>query len=130
VRIRIDGRERHKVGLRAADLIGKAGYLRMLDGAQMSLVIRNFQVNPSGEYIDTPWDDLGDLGYAFQAYNDDGALGAFGELEYHTPAVGGDTGLDSYVDRSQVWAFAGEEERILEIAEQLLGRCATVTGSP
>ena len=93
----------------------------MLENAQWNLVVRNFQVNPSGEYIDAPWDDPDDLGYAFQAYNDEGTLGSFGELEYHTPAIGGEAGSDFFADRSQVWAFEGEQARVLAIAEQLLG---------
>ena len=121
VQFRIDGQERHKIGLRAASLIGRAGYLRILGNAQWNLVVRNFHVNPSGEYIDAPWDDPDDLGYAFQAYNDEGTLGSFGELEYHTPAIGGEAGSDFFADRSQVWAFEGEQARVLAIAEQLLG---------
>jgi hypothetical protein len=61
------------------------------------------------------------LGYAFQSYNDNGSLGAFGELEYHTPAIGGSTGLDSYTDVSQLWAYTGPSAHIDRIAAQLLG---------
>ena len=124
VQFRIDGKEVRKIGIKAASLIGRAGYLRKLANAQWNLVVRSFQVNPSGEYIDVPWDDPDDLGYAFQAYNDGGTLGAFGEMEYHTPAIGGATGSDFYADRSQVWAFTGEKARVFAIAEQLLGQDA------
>ena len=121
VRLRIDGRAQYKIGLRAATLRSRAGYLRPLGGGSWALVVRNFAVNPSGEYIDTPWDSPEELGYAFEAYNDDGKLGAFGELEYHVPAIGGVTGLTSCVDQSQVWAFSGPEERIRAVAKLLLG---------
>jgi len=121
VHLRIDGRAQCKIGLRAATLRGRAGYLRPLGGGSWALVVRSFAVNPSGEYIDVPWDSPEELGYAFEAYNDDGKLGAFGELEYHVPAIGGDTGLTSSVDQSQVWAFSGLEEPIRAVAELLLG---------
>lgn len=121
VRLHIDGRKQYKIGLRATSLTGRAGYLRPLEQGEWSLVVRNFSVNPSGEYIDVPWDNLDELGYAFQAYNDDGKLGLFGELEYHAPAIGGQTGLTSSSDQSQVWAFSGPEGPIRAIAELLLG---------
>ena len=58
---------------------------------------------------------------AIQCYNDDGNLGDFGELEYHSPAIGGDTGNTTYEDRSQVWAFLGRVELVDEVAQRLLG---------
>src|SRR5207248_2042079 len=90
----IDGREQHKIGLRPAVLKGRAGYLRASAPQHSTLIVRNFVVNPSGDYIDTPWLAPHEAGMAFQSYNG-GDLGAFGELEYHTPAIGGSTGLDS-----------------------------------
>ena len=77
-------------------------------------------VNPSGDYIDTPWDAPDEVGYAFQSYNG-GSLGAFGELEYHTPAIGGNSGRDSCRDTSQLWAFSGPPTLIRKIAGHLLG---------
>ncbi len=121
VYFRIDGREQHKIGVRAAAVTGRAGYLRRVDAERSTLLVRNFVVNPSGEYVDTPWDAPNELGYAFQAYNDNGSLGAFGELEYHTPAIGGSTGLDRYTDVSQLWAFTGPPTVIDRLATHLLG---------
>jgi len=69
-----------------------------------------------------PWDDTTDLGYAVECYNDSGETGLFGELEYHTPAIGGGTGLTTYLDCSQVWAFRGEEQPIRTVGERLLGQ--------
>jgi hypothetical protein len=122
VGFRLDGREQHKIAVRAAALTGRAGYLRRDDAEHSTLLVRSFVVNPSGEYVDTPWDAPNELGYAFQSYNDDGKLGgAFGELEYHTPAIGGNTGLDQYTDVSQLWAYTGPTASIDRIAAQLLG---------
>ena len=122
VRFNLDAREQHKIGVRAASVTGRGAYVRRVGDDRWSLLVRNFLVNPSGEYVDVPWDDPDDLGYAVQVYNDDGTSGAFGELEYHVPAVGGDTGRDACVDFSQVWAFEGSREHIRAIADALLGQ--------
>ena len=116
----IDGREQHKIAVRALALRGRAGYLRTASPQRSTLLVRNFVVNPSGDYIDTPWDAPDEVGYAFQSYNG-GSLGAFGELEYHTPAIGGNSGRDSYRDTSQLWAFSGPPNLIRKIAGYLLG---------
>ncbi len=120
----VDARAQHKIGLRAAEIIGRAGYLRPESDGRWTLIVRAFGVDPSGEYIDVPPDDAGDLGYAFEAYNDDGRLADFGELEYHAPAIGGHTGLRAASECSQVWAFRGTEKAIRAVAERLLGEGA------
>jgi len=119
----IDGREQHKIGVRAAALTGRVGYLRAAAPGRSSLIVRSFVVNPSGDYIDTPWEAPEEKGYAFKSYNG-GDLGAFGELEYHTPAIGGDSGQDSYRDASQLWAFSGATDVIRTIAGKLLGEAS------
>jgi len=116
----IDGKEQHKIGVRAAALTGRAGYLRASGPGRSSLLVRSFVVNLSGDYIDTPWEAPDEKGYGFQAYNG-GDLGAFGELEYHTPAIGGASGQDSYRDTSQLWAFSGPTPVIRKIGAKLLG---------
>jgi hypothetical protein len=117
----IDAKKQYKIGVKAAALTGRAGYLRHIEKEIWALLVRNFFVNPSGEYVDVPWDDEKDFGYAFQVYNDDGKYGNFGELEYHTPAVGDGTGVFYYTDKSQVWAFHGKREDIDEACKYLLG---------
>jgi hypothetical protein len=123
VRLRVDGQTMLKIGLQAANVFGRMGYLRETGPETSALLIRNFAVNPSGQYLDAPWDDPTEteLGYAAQCYTDDGALGGFGELEYHAPGVGAWTGLAACTDESQVWGFQGPMETISEIARQLLG---------
>ena len=58
---------------------------------------------------------------AVQACNVNSQWGAFGELEYHVPAIGGPSGLTRCEDTSQVWAFRGGSERIRALAHLLLG---------
>jgi len=55
----------HKLGFRAVDLTGRVGYMYPA-GDQAALVVRNFAVNPSGEYVDVPWTEEANLGFAGQ----------------------------------------------------------------
>jgi hypothetical protein len=126
IRFVFDARERHKIAVRVTDLLGgRAGYYRKLDGEECTLVVRNFAIDPSAEYIDTPWDDPEDRGYVLQCYNDSGLNGAYGELEYHSPAMGNGTGRMECSDRAQLWSFQGPQELILEIMRRLLGSALT-----
>ena len=109
----------HKLGIRAVATTGRVGYLHGT-GGKCTLVVRSYSVNPSGEYIDAPWKDPEDLGYSTQACNVNSALGAFSELEYHIPAIGGKTGLRRCDDVAQVWAFRGSEDKVRAAAHCLL----------
>lgn len=109
----------HKVGVRALSCAGRAGYLYR-SGERWNLVVRNFRVDPSGEYVDVPPADPDDLGYAFQACSIDSALGAFSELEHHAPAASAASGGVSE-DVSELWAFRGPLEAVRRIASRLLG---------
>lgn len=110
----------HKIAVRAVATTGRVGYL-YATGGQSALIVRNFFVNPSGEYVDVPWTQTEDLGYAVQACNvvhDE--LGSFSELEYHIPAIGEGTGRTRCDDGSQIWAFRGPTERVRAVARMLL----------
>lgn len=119
VRYRMRQAGEHKIALRAAAVTGRVGYLFQQCG-RWALIIRNFVVNPSGEYVDVPWDDPDDLGYSTQACNVNSGLGQFSELEYHIPAIGGNTGRLRCDDAAQVWAFRGPEQSILNITRRLV----------
>ncbi|MHB9035968.1 MAG: DUF6786 family protein [Armatimonadota bacterium] len=120
VRYKMRQVKEHKIAVRAVATTGRVGYIYKT-GGKWALIIRNFVVNPSGEYIDTPWEDLDDLGYSTQACNVNSELGQFSELEYHIPAIGARTGRHSCSDEAQVWAFRGGESEIKGIAQKLLG---------
>jgi hypothetical protein len=109
----------HKIGIRAAATTGRIGYIYPA-GDRYALIIRNFFVNPSGEYADVPWTEPEDRGYSTQACSVNSRWGEFSEMEYHVPAIGGDTGLNHIEDRSQLWAFRGSREDIVKIARTLL----------
>jgi hypothetical protein len=112
-----------KIGIRAVNFSGRAGYLYSNEGRSV-LVIRNLLINPSAEYVDVPWTDGGELGQrgcAFQMCNvNTSEVGTYSELEYHVPAIGRGTGQIEQDDVSQVWAFRGPEKLIRIIGKNLL----------
>jgi hypothetical protein len=118
----VDGTDLRKIGIKADCVTGRIGYLQHLPDGSSTLIVRNIDVNPSAQYVDTPWDKLDDTGYAVQCFSADVANGSFAELEYHTPGVGDGTGVTSYTDRSQLWAFKADRQTIEPIAARLLAR--------
>jgi len=119
VRYRMSALGEQKMAIRGVATTGRAGYIYPA-GGRLALVIRNYCVNPSGEYVDVPWRETETFGYCFQACNVNGGLGSFSELEYHVPAIRKGTGRCHCEDVSQVWAFRGSKEQIQIIARQLL----------
>lgn len=119
IRYRINAVGEHKLGVPARQLTGRAGYLYR-SGSDFCLIVRNFFVDPSGTYIDVPWHDPASEGSAVQACNVNSSLGAFSELEYHAPAIGGPGGPAICDDVSQVWAFRGRETDVRKAARILI----------
>jgi hypothetical protein len=120
LRYRMRAAGEHKLGIRAVAITGRAGYMHADKGEEASLLVRNFNVNPSGEYVDVPWQEPDNFGFAFQACNVNSRLGAFSELEYHVPAIGSKSGRSFCEDQSQLWAFRGPEPAVKWIAQHLL----------
>jgi hypothetical protein len=126
LRVKVDFGGSHKIALKAASVCGRAGYAYG-HGNRWALVIRNFFVNPSGEYIDVQRHDPDDYGYAFQMCRvDEPQYGSFCEMEYHAPAIGAFPDPTRSEDTSQVWAFRGEREAIDAIAHKLLGATISI----
>jgi|GEM_PF-232445 len=120
IRYKMRATGEHKLTMRATASTGRVGYVYRT-GDRWAAIIRNYVVNPSGEYVDPPWDAPNDMGYATQACNVNGALGTFSELEYHIPAIGKGTGRSRCDDAAQVWAFRGTERQIQTVVHNLLG---------
>jgi hypothetical protein len=121
LRVRADFSGSHKIAVKGAALCGRTGYVYGQRDA-WSLVVRNFFVNPSGEYIDVQRHDPTDYGYAFQMCRvDEPDFGSFCEMEYHAPALGACPEPARSEEVSQVWAFRGTRETIDHIARKLLG---------
>lgn len=106
-----------KFCLRAGQSLGRALHVRE-DGAEATLVAREFAVHGEDRYWDAPADAPDEHGYVQSVYVDDGAFGGFGELEYISPAlVAG--GPNQVGDTSTVLAFAGPTPLIREIEAKL-----------
>jgi hypothetical protein len=121
VRYRMSAPGEQKISIRAVASTGRAGYVCQRGDGHWDLVVRSYRVNPSAEYVDVPWDDTTDYGYATQACNVNSNLGQFSELEYHAPAVSNAPGLPDCQDCSQVWAFRGSQPAIQRATGALLG---------
>ncbi len=120
VRYAMQAAGEQKLAWRATVVAGRVGYLYAAARGACGLVVRNLFVDPSGRYVDVPWNDTQDLGYAVQACNIHSHLGQFSELEYHVPAVGAGTGRTACEDVSQTWAFRGPREELVRIMGRLL----------
>jgi hypothetical protein len=122
IRYRMRSATTAKIAVHAVHLTGRMGYVRKNSEGGMDLIVRNFFVDPSGEYVDTPFDDESARGDAVQACKvSEKDIGSFSEIEHHSPAIGADTGLTTWTDISQVWAFRGRPTIIARITEVLLG---------
>ncbi len=119
IRYRMRAAGDHKIGVRAVATTGRVGYLYS-SGSLWTLVVRNFLVDPSGEYVDVPWTDTEDFGYSFQACSIHSAMGRFSEMEYHVPAVGRGTGRVRCEDTSRIWAYRGARDPVFEAARRLV----------
>ena len=119
VRYRMRQKGEHKISVRAISVCNRIGYVYR-SGDHWVLIVRNFMANPSGEYVDVPWEETDYFGFAVQACNVNSHLGAFSELEYHIPAIGGDTGTTRCDDTTQIWAFRGNKTKIDLITKTLL----------
>src|SRR5262249_43733391 len=55
VRFKLDSIDRHKIGIRKTEVMGRAGFLsNPAPNGEASLVVRNFFNNPSAHYSDVP----------------------------------------------------------------------------
>jgi hypothetical protein len=121
IRFRMQAPGEQKICIPAIATTGSLGYLHT-DGNQHTLVVRSFTVDPAGAYVDVWSTRPDDDGYAVQACNiNTSSLGYFAEMEYHAPAIGGDSGRDHSEDISVVWAYRGPEDKIRRAARLLLG---------
>lgn len=119
IRYRMCASGGQKIGIRAVATTGRVGYISRR-GDKFELVMRSFFVNPSGEYVDVPWNDFDDVGYSVQACNVNNRHGRFSELEYHAPSGISDNGSMLSKDKSVTWAFRGSQDEIVTVARTLV----------
>lgn len=115
VRFKLDAQSKHKISIKAGYVTGRAGYIREGKDGKFYLLIRQFYVDPSADYLDVPIHSLSDKGHCVQCYNDNGELGQFGELEYHTPVMEMARGMNVLQDKSQIWCYSGRQEDMQKI---------------
>jgi hypothetical protein len=120
VRFKLDAQSQHKISIKVSYVTGRAGYIREGKDGKYYLLIRQFEVDPSAEYLDVPVHALSDKGHCVQCYNDNGELGQFGELEYHTPVMERTQGNKTLQDKSQIWCYLGRLEDMQRIQHLLL----------
>jgi len=111
-----------KIAIKAPSLTGRAGYLRQTATSGIwDLVIREFAVDPGGNYVDALWEPPHETGWCFQACCVRNGDERFNELEYHAPAAIAAAGANTGRDESRVWAFRGAADAVSEAACVLLG---------
>jgi hypothetical protein len=127
VRFKVDSKERHKIGIRVNEVMGRGGYLSDGDGSgQATLVVRSFMNNPSGKYADAPLHTPAGTQDSVQGYNHHTGVKGFVELEYHTPAICRSMAEPVVMDVNQVWVFTGKRADLVAIAVKLLNLPAEV----
>jgi hypothetical protein len=117
----ISGRNRYKVGLSSVYVTGRLGYINLTSEDYGYLLIRNYHNNPSEEYIEEPPFLSGYRGDSAHVFNDDGALGGFGELECQCRAVGNNIGRRKVEDVLTLWVYSGYFAKLKVVAKYLLG---------
>lgn len=110
---------RFKYSIKASYSKGLMVYLNS-GKEKASLVVRKFNVEDESSYAEYPSYDASDDGYMTEIYIDDGQLGGFGELEYHSPAIDISNGGTEIKDSNETWAFSGSVEKVKEICDSLL----------
>jgi len=121
LRLALDARAQRKLSLKADRVVGVMAYCRELTGGRASLLVRSFVPDPAGDYRDAPAQRPDERGHCLQLYNDDGSLGRFGELEYHSPVIDGTKGVRSLADQSRIDCYEGERSAVIRIRDIVLG---------
>ncbi len=121
VRFKLDSINRHKIGIRATEVLGRAAYLSNADSTgRATLVVRNFLNNPSAHYSDVPLHTPTGTQDSIQCYNHNSGPSGFGELEFHTPGINRMMPDPVVHDTNQVWSFTGPRTDLVKIAAFLL----------
>ncbi|UWU83217.1 hypothetical protein N2605_27300 [Bradyrhizobium yuanmingense] len=109
------GVARAKFGLSTIVLTGRSAVFRQLADRRWCMIAREFPVDRTSAYCDHPHRSPR-TDQAFQAWDGFG----FGEMEFHSPALDAEHGPRTLRESDRLWAFAGPEQAIAALAEQLL----------
>jgi hypothetical protein len=109
------GNSLSKIGLDTSQATEAAGVLRELPNGLWCAVIWQFTIHPGLPYVDGPSFEKAQ-NQVVQAWDGFG----FGELEYHSPAVGPE--FPAFAEASFLWCFAGDRPPVNRAARQILSR--------
>jgi hypothetical protein len=117
--VSFEGSTSFKIGFKATWISGKILYVHQLSEGFDSVLIRTFRLSCDDNYADIPLDRPSDNGYAAQLFYG-GNRYDFGELEYHGPAVGGETNRTQCNIKSLLYAASGPREKISDLVKAVL----------
>lgn len=110
LQLKITGDTRYKIGVAPEQSTGRMAYARRIDGRYL-VIYRQFFAQPWQRYCDTPGLDTASQGDAVQVYNDSGAFGGFGEMEFHSPAITFGSGPQRLADSNlTIVGFVAEQD--------------------
>lgn len=118
---RVDGTQRFKVGIKAANVLGRIGYFEEFGDGNGQLIVRSFHNDPSSRYLEEPPHMEGEGGQSVHIVDDGGTFAGFGELECNGRSVGAKTGRCETTDEFLLWCFRGSVESLRGPARRLLG---------
>ena len=116
----VTGDERYKLGFKATNVTGRAGYLGELTDGTCYLFVRNYFNNPSNIYCAAPFFAPEQYGCSLYLYNDPGSQGGFAEFENSGTTISGDTGISSATDSIYYYFFVGAKKDLIKIADMIL----------
>jgi len=109
----VSGDVMFKLGFLSGQITGKMIYFKK-ENTHATLMIKNFNNIPYGNYIDEPPENIGDNGYSVFVYYD-GNAESFGEIECVSEACGGGTDKRSTELNVSTMFFYGAEADIISV---------------
>ncbi len=109
--------ESFKWSLRASQCRGRLLSLQLLDDERAGLIMREFPVASDDAYAECPPHAPHEVGHVCQVYVDDGALGGFGEMEFHCSALQPGSAQD-VCSVAKTWGFIGPKREIQTLHDE------------
>ena len=113
-----DPRQEFKIGFKVSDCGDIITCLHIYPDESATLIVNKFGPGTESVYVDTPWNQPEDTGYAVQFFC--GGIHGFGELETHGSVY---KSIEGYCESKLtifVYAFSGQRELITQIQNNIL----------
>ncbi|MFC1557769.1 DUF6786 family protein [candidate division KSB1 bacterium] len=114
---KIDGKKREKYGI-TSEFAGN--YIAYLSPSQELLIIKKFDVDPKGHYVDGLWHKPREKGDVIQMYNSESPIDGFAEMECHGPVKTLKT-EEEETHSIDVYIFCGNVEKLKIIGSEIMG---------